>query len=182
MNQNVTFRRIGGRIVPIKNKAKEVGKGTGMAAAGVAVGIGVGIASAKLDARSHKLFGFSKTAEFHADRLWDSGRGYAAIRRMRYSEDLLKRSVRAGKFGTKVAVSGHAVSAGLIAGGVNKALNQTKLKDKPEVRAAASTAAGVGATFAIKTAYDSHLFKGLNAGNTIRAVIKAAVKKSARLL
>lgn len=186
MSQGVVFRRIGGRVIPIRQKAKEnakaAGKGAAIAGAGVGVGLAGGIASATLDERSHKLYGFSRSAEFRSDRLWKADRGMTAIKHMRKSEELLQRSVRVGKLGTKAGHLGQVGSAALIGAGIDKALSKTKYKNNTEVRAASAAAGGVAGSFLVKGIYDSKLNKGMKTGKAVRGLFRTVVRKAFRLV
>jgi hypothetical protein len=187
---NVSFRRINGHIVPIKQGgshktatiAKDVAKGTGIAAAGVGTALASGSLSAELALRAQKLHAFATSAEVHANRAWSKdGGGAQALKHMAKSEKLIERSARASRFSTKAMNYGHVAGAALIGTGINKALSHTALKDHDEARQTISGIGGGAAVFAVKSVYAERFgSRGAKMTTVLKNVARLAARKVLR--
>lgn len=125
MTNKVTFRRIGGRVVPIRDTTIERAKGGALVAAGAAGGYAAG----KLAAR-----------EMHSAALMANKRRFA-------KEAFLLRS------SYKIRNLGIAGSAAVIGAGAHSLLKGTKLEKHPKTKAAVSTGAGIAGAFAVHSAF-----------------------------
>lgn len=148
MASNVTFRRIGGRVVPIKQggsrKNDDAKKATARIGTGLVTAVGSGVAAGALDlyASREKLksLNLSHQKEF---RYHNPQFKIAAHHRLE--------SIRAHKAAARFKTAGAAIGATLIGSGVHKALDSTKL-DEP-TKATVSSASGIGAYFAVRAAH-----------------------------
>lgn len=182
-NQNVSFRRIGGRVVPIRINDHRV-QGAALGAAGIAAAVATGKVSAgmmhqsahienearNLGAVYTKLKAMKSQGPLfeHAsnDKLMTVGR--TALRNAVKSKQLEKAAFSVRNVGTLG-------SAALIGAGVHKALAHSSVKNDKKTRAAISTGAGVAATFAIRSAYLRGV--GIRGFEVIKQAAKRAVLK-----
>ncbi len=136
----VAFRRVRGRIVPIRLKEHivEGAKGGGLAVAGVTASVATGLASAELDKRHHVLKSFAINMGLRSDRLWKAEKGFRAAKVAQKAEAIFARADRAAAVSTKVSKAGFGISAAMIGLGLNQILKQTPLRDNAEARASAS--------------------------------------------
>ena len=182
MSQEITFRRIHGRIVPIRvsKKNKDLAAGAGLAVGGVGAAAAAGKIAASL---VHKGAGyenvsraFDKASEFAFEdgRLWRAQRsGKLAIKFGRLSEQHHK-AARA------VRNAGFVISSALIGAGINSVLKHTRLNDDEKTRAAIATGSAVGASFALNSTYLKGVSGMVGTTKTAKAfsLIKAAMKKA----
>lgn len=154
------FRRIHGRIVPIR---EERAKGVAIAGAGVGVAAASGRIAARMTHRAaqaeNEARGAVKAARaaksaseklgplfsYKSDRAYAQA-GHAALKTMAKSRGLFEQSL-------KVRNVGHAAGAALVGAGVHKALKGTELEKHPKTKAAVAGGAAVAAHFAVRSSY-----------------------------
>jgi len=138
MSNQVTFRRIGGRVVPIRQKQTAVAAvGTGLA-----VGAVSGAVAGKLDLHA----AYTKAAarnEFKQKALKFRTREFrtAALHRLE--------SIRAHKSAARIKIGGAAIGAMIVGAGVHSALKNTNLSEAEKT--SVSGASGLGSYFAVRT-------------------------------
>lgn len=154
MANDIQFRRVHGRIVPIHINPQQKQGAAGIAA-GAAVATGAGLVSAKL----HR----------EAAHFTNAAMNYRAARAVNLAKDTSKARRAAGQFkniaaknileakrfhvaGKNVQTFGLAAGSSLIAAGVDKLLPK-KIKENKMARTTADASAGFGAAFMIRSAY-----------------------------
>jgi hypothetical protein len=156
---DVVFRRINGRIVPIK--VKKVAKGSAELAGGAAVGVGTGIAAAKLVKKSSELTKQSRVKYRVASQMFDHFTGqmnlfdkpdiHKAQQTMKTATKIRYAGMKAFKLRNNLLLGGAAVSGVLIASGfkrIREAMGGKKIKDEKVSKVAGTVAAlGVYATY-----------------------------------
>lgn len=152
-DQPVAFRRINGRVVPIRisNNAQAGGKvAAGVTAAGIA-----GAVSAHIHREAAGFENVSKSLVKVAvsERAQGSLFHRAADRTFRLAAKNRLEAGRLFKAGKLVQKGGMAAGAALIGAGVHQALSQTGLKDSPKTKAAIAGGSGLAAAFAIRSMY-----------------------------
>lgn len=173
----VTFRRIHGRIVPIKI-SDERKTGAKQVAAGVAVGTTAGIlgsdmiqASAHAEKDARALGSKSRLYQKLGDR-GSLGKSYANKKAIKAGKEAMQAAIKSKKF-EKASFrirSGGAIAAGaLIGAGVHKLVGK-ETKHSEEIAGASAVAGG----FAVHHAY----YKGV--GNRSMQAAKIAIKKLLR--
>ena len=168
-NKNITFRRIRGRIIPIKVKKKELAEGAGLAGLGVAVSVGSGAAYRGINrfatSRSSRAF---RSLE-RLDKPLKQHDLFGIAARVRGTEkvysktDKLFRAGRiVGRFAAPTRIGGQLIGATIIGSGVSKiyeSINKGK-KDGAAVGSSAALAAfllgahgGAGLRKSFRTTY-----------------------------
>jgi hypothetical protein len=181
-DKKVVFRRIRGRVVPIRveQRAKDAATGTAAVAAGAGVAIGAGVVAGNLDIAANTMKSLAFAAGKRSDRLWNRDSATLAVKHAQKAEALFQRAA------TRFAASGHikkagfAASAALIGLGINKVLKATDLDKKPELRGSASTAAGIGASFALNNGYAQKFLKDTTSVQAAKNALTATFKMAAR--
>jgi hypothetical protein len=175
-NKSVVFRRIRGRIVPIKltENQKDSFKGGAMVGGGVAIGVGGGFISAKLSKISEKFERASWKMENRAyehlksAKLFDfySKQGVKRYRHnMRGVSRLTEKAFGFGLKSLKTRQFSSFLAGSFVAAGANKLLGHTKMKNDDTKRLAISGAAGAAAAsipFALHSGIAAQGLKGLN--------------------
>ena len=142
MSQQVQFRRIGGRIVPIKQKQSSNGGKT------VAAGLGIagvsGVIAGKLD--HHGSMAHLKSFNEFAQREFKFKTPFSQAAARSRAEGM-----RAHAAARRIKGGGALIGSALVGAGVNKILNKTDL-DEPTKKGIA-TGSGVGAYFAVRAAH-----------------------------
>ena len=163
--QKITFRRIRGRIVPIKVKDSTTQKATGIsiAALGAAVGLGAGVAQRKAKKTASRFRVASFRARGLAERaLTQPGRGQLdffsseagkvrSARLLGRAKKLRTRAKAITKFGINVRSLGIGLGGSFLATGIEQALDKPlKTKDisKEVVKDFSINLAAIGATAA----------------------------------
>lgn len=151
-NQQVAFRRIRGRVVPIKlNKALTKGeKDLKQGASLIGSGVGLGLASGAVYRQINKVATAKSVKAFRTldkIRLMPGAATLFSYARKQKAEkmafDALKGAKRIGQFATPIRLIGQIGGAALIGAGVAKALeSKFKKKHKTEIAAAVGTLAG----------------------------------------
>lgn len=150
MSNDVTFRRINGRIVPIKlNKNRqELAQGAGM----VAGGIGVSSASGKIYRAINRYATAKSVKAFRTlDKITSmrgSGTLFSHAKKMKaagMAEKAMKSARAIGKFSAPLRIGGQLLGATMIGAGASKIVKSKKSKNNSEKIAAAVGAASFGA-------------------------------------
>jgi hypothetical protein len=173
---DIVFRRIHGRVIPIRKskgksaKDRNIVKGAAIVGAGVAVGVAAGAVSAGLLREAATFENVSRGVK----AVWRSGLKDKAIATKTLARTFrvaAKNRLEAKRFALasmRVQKYGAIASAALIGAGVHQGLKKTKLSDKE--KAGVATASGVGAHFSIRSAF--HYFlqpKGPNLETGVKA-------------
>jgi hypothetical protein len=186
--KNVAFRRVHGRVIPIKLRnniqGKEIASGVGLASAGVVTAA----TSGDLAARATK-----KAAHFKINSNIYAQKAASMFNRVARGSSKAKQAEKAGQMAfafkikpmphmskafEKIAMKsalkskgfvylkkglkggGHALSAGLIGQGLKKVYEGASGKKADTKEEVIATAAGAGATFALSSAYTHRLLGG----------------------
>lgn len=182
--RSIVFRRIRGRIVPIRVKNSEaLASGLGTAAAGVALAAVTGQAAGSLvrsaahaenQARSiAKVYRNIKATARARGPLFE----LAAIKRARpIGEEALKAAVQSKllyKASSGIKKFGNALAVGAIGYGAYQALKATNLKDNEQARSVIGAGAGAAAFFAIKSSF----FKNLGSSKATTQAAKLLLRR-----
>lgn len=177
---NVIFRRIGGRVVPISSERRDRVAGAATAASGVAVAGAAGSYAARMTHAAAHAENTARSAvkqaraakkateklgplfKVKAEREYTKAGGNA-LRTMAKSRGLYEH-------GVKVRHAGVAVGAGLVAAGVHRALSSKDGERNPKAEAVTGAAATGVAAFAVRSQY----LKGMG-NKTFKAIREAAV-------
>jgi hypothetical protein len=171
--QNVSFRRINGHIVPIRMtpKQKEISKGAGAVVAGAVVAGATGKITSGMMHNSAHAENEARTILQNLKSAKVKGPAY-----IKHAEHAMRHSIHSIKLEKNAFRVRHAgtVFAGALFGyGASKALNQTKVgKKHPEAVAAVSSGGGVAAAFAVRSSY----LKGVGIRGT--QILKGAFKRA----
>lgn len=152
MNQQVAFRRVRGRVIPIKVKQalnkdnKNAQQGAGL----IASGVGLGLTSGAVYRQVNKFATAKSVKAFRTLDKINSMPGAATLfsyaRKQKAQEmafKALKGSKMIGQFATPIRLIGQLGTAALIGAGVAKAFeSKFKKKHKTEIAAAVGTLAG----------------------------------------
>lgn len=174
----ITFRRINGRIVPIRMESREKKKGALIAAAGVATGVAAGAKSSRLmhesahaenAARGTAASIRKSQAKFVANGpLFEHAAINDGVKKLKVAARQLAVSKHLEKSAFKIRGAGLALAAGLTAAGVNKMVSK---KEDSKVRDAAI---GAGAAVATGAGYLAH---SRGVGNRGFKAISYAIRK-----
>lgn len=151
----VVFRRIHGRLVPIKVDRTEVAKGVGA----MAGGIGIAHATAEITSRMTHASALAENAAREAVK----------PARLLFKSKALERGAFAVRGG------GTALAAAALGIGIHKALSQTRLQEHENLKVAASTAGTTAAVFAVQSVYYRRL--GNFWGHAISAAARRALSR-----
>jgi hypothetical protein len=176
MKPEVTFRRIGGRIVPIKltkSRKEDLKKGLGMVASGAAVAGGAGLAYRHLVKTSLKYAAQGTRAMDSLDRLNSQlprnlfafrARTKGAYKIAETMDKSFRAGARFGKFSAPARIGGLLIGSALIGTGlakVNKALKQKKPSKAEQAAIGATSATAIFLSGAYGTAGARHALKGV---------------------
>lgn len=186
---NVTFRRIHGRIVPIKMSTQDKAKAGGAIGAGAVIGASYGARAAstsmKAQSAAKAAAKHKKTAKFLAHHV-----GVNAAK-----EDLIKVAkfkTRAMNYKVKsrsARNTGRFLSGALFTYGANKVLDRTRLKDNETAKDAVSVGAGIAGAGTVEIAAHARKFgiksalktAGAEAKIIAKTVAKFAIRKKLRI-
>lgn len=188
------FIRKNGRVIPIDDKAR----GRRQAATAIGTGIAVAGASGVVAGIVHKDAAYTENAARAAaskakkigKRLEQGGpemKNYFKFKakmntHFKTARKLGEETKALGKAGNRIRSGGALLGSALVAAGVHRALDDTRLKDSPTARATVSTAAGVASHFAIRSAYVKTLgSKGVSTLWAMRHAISRIAKKGFKL-
>jgi hypothetical protein len=161
---DVIFRRINGRIVAIKPPKTKQGAAA-YVGAGVGVGATAGLVSAHLARASAKNENESRTIY---EKAVEKGlaKDKTAVREFRVASKFRMESHRQWKASVKFKKGGADLGAGLIAAGTYRALKSSDLTTTEKTAVAAT--AGIGAHFAIRSAYTYSMHPTKNIFNAFK--------------
>lgn len=159
---DVIFRRIHGRIVPIKqhesDRKADVAKGSALTASGIGVAVAAGNQVAALErehAHYHNAFrNFSIAKSINLAKGTSTGNRAAGQFKRLANKNRIE-GVRALRTANSFKKKGIAAGGTLIAAGTHKIVPEKVKKEHPKVVAAASAGTGVAAAFGIRSAYYS---------------------------
>lgn len=174
---HIQFRRIGGRIVPIKMDNENKARAKSVAVVGA--GLGIGHAAGKYGARlAHESALQENVARGSASKYWAmkaqkgmTNEGVIHQGHRALHEAAVSMATRRASFGVRNA--GAAYAGALIAIGVNHGLNANGKKENKKTKATVAAGAGVAAAFAIRQAYT----RGVGGSKPFRSAFKKLVLK-----
>lgn len=196
---DLVFRRVNGRIIPIKSRKKQFAEGAGLAIAGAVAGASAGDVAARATKEAAKFRTnanlYSKKAEMLIKRI-RRGKSTAEkleqVGQIRFSFKVnpkfkseafekiaLKNALRSKGFTNLkkgLKLGGLATSAALLGTGFKKLYASTTGEKADTKQELISGAAGAGATFALSSAYSHRLLGGgkKNLAKAIKFGIRAA--------
>jgi len=183
----VVFRRIGGRIVPIKMTNKQ--RGSAEIAAGVGVGVGSGIIGGRMSKKADRFTVVADNAHNLAMKLFDISLKTKSVSAKKHLIDQAVKAdevdVAAGKLSRslfkqsfRIQQLGALGAGALVGAGVNRILGDTKHKDS-KYRTEASAAAGAATGFAVQQLHHS-IGGGLTFSQGLKRFARQAAKKAVK--
>lgn len=177
-NRKVIFRRIKGRIVPIRMKegTKESLKAGGLIGTGVGASTAASYYAARLTNDSAHMESIARNYVKTAKAARDTGNIKKFLKFGDYAARSAVKSKVLQKSAFRVRGAGAALGTAFIGAGIYKALGQTSLKDDPTAKASVSTVAAGISQFSMWNAY----LRGVgNRGNfkTSLKTLKMAVRR-----
>lgn len=184
---NVVFRRIGGRVIPIrldKQKAKNAGSGAGM----VAAGLGAAAIAGKVASKFHLEAAYAENAarnfKFSAQSFLKSGDGPGAKTLLKQSRSAASSAASLFRSGRVAKGLGALVGGTLIGTGVTKALSGTGVGNWLDQNEMAKNGLQVGvgsaAALGIRTGY-THGFGMMRGWNAVKHAFARVLVRGARL-
>ncbi len=160
------FRRIHGRVIPIRDKnEREPAKGSALVAGGIGVSALSGRVAASLsrDAAHYTNASRAQRLKAHASRamgaqhdLFSSMNNRAAGQHFFLSKQNRIEAIRFGAAAKNIRRGGVAAGAALVAAGTDKLLPK-KVKENTKARVATDVTAGAGASIAARAVYHKYL-------------------------
>ena len=192
------FIRKHGRIIPIRepnDNQKALAKGAAGGTAGVLGAAAAGHISGELERRANRASAASVRTEVRASRAQgaaarvnkhgqmnlfgvNSRKTYTGF--MELSEKHAQKAEKLRAAAKVVSKVGHVAAGAAIGGATYKALEHTKFKNDEKTKAAAGTASGVAASFAIEHARANKLGANLSFGKMLKSGLKTAAVKIGR--
>lgn len=179
---DVVFRRIRGRLIPIKREKLE---GAGMVAGGLGVAAASGNVAARLvrsaahaENEARTVLKAARKAKAAAEQMGPLFASTANKKYLQAGHEALKTMVESRKlFASSLGIrnAGYTAGAALIAGGLHRAAGK---KQSKKTTAAIAAGAGVATHFAIRSSFlKSTLGKGIKVSDALRAAAKTIIVK-----